>query len=168
MKAADGVVKAVCISREKGVPKEDMGQGLLIENHGLENDAHAGNWHRQISLLSSDKIDEFKAEHPEVNIKPGAFGENLVVGGVDFARLPVGTVMEAGEGVLELSQIGKECHSGCIIAQTAGKCIMPTEGVFARVIKGGRIKTGDAVRIKASGEDAAPAGENEYHKTEYK
>lgn len=154
MKEKDGIVKAVCISREKGTPKENIGQGFLIENWGLERDAHAGKWHRQVSLLSSDKIDEFKSEHPEVAIEPGAFGENLVVGGIDFARLPVGTVIKAGEGVLELSQIGKECHSGCIIAQTAGKCIMPTEGVFARVIKGGTVKAGDPVKI-------------EYHKTEY-
>ena len=154
MKEKDGIVKAVCISREKGTPKENIGQGFLIENWGLERDAHAGKWHRQVSLLSSDKIDEFKSEHPEVAIEPGAFGENLVVGGIDFAKLPVGTVIKAGEGVLELSQIGKECHSGCIIAQTAGKCIMPTEGVFARVIKGGTVKAGDPVKI-------------EYHKTEY-
>lgn len=154
MKEKDGIVKAVCISREKGTPKENIGQGFLIENWGLERDAHAGKWHRQVSLLSSDKIDEFKSEHPEVAIEPGAFGENLVVGGIDFARLPVGTVIKAGEGVLELSQIGKECHSGCIIAQTAGKCIMPTEGVFAKVVKGGTVKTGDPVKI-------------EYHKTEH-
>ena len=154
MKETEGIVMAVCISREKGTPKENIGQGLLIENWGLERDAHAGKWHRQVSLLSADKIDEFKSEHPEVAIEPGAFGENLVVGGIDFARLPVGTVIKAGEGVLELSQIGKECHSGCIIARTAGKCIMPTEGVFARVIKGGTVKAGDPVKI-------------EYHKTEH-
>ena len=155
MKEKDGIVKAVCISREKGTPKENIGQGFLIENWGLERDAHAGKWHRQVSLLSSDKIDEFKDEYPEVAIEPGAFGENLVVSGIDFAGLPVGTVIKAGEGVLEISQIGKECHSGCIIARTAGKCIMPTEGVFARVIKGGTVKAGDPVKI-------------EYHKTEYK
>ena len=155
MKEKDGIVKAVCISREKGTPKENIGQGLLIENWGLERDAHAGKWHRQVSLLSADKIDEFKDEYPEVAIEPGAFGENLVVSGIDFAKLTVGTVLKAGEGVLEISQIGKECHSGCIIAQTAGKCIMPTEGVFARVIKGGTVKAGDPVKI-------------EYHKTEYK
>ena len=155
MKGTDGIVMAVCISREKGTPKENIGQGLLIENWGLEHDAHAGKWHRQVSLLSADKIEEFKDEHPEVTIEPGAFGENLVVSGIDFARMPVGTVIKVGEGVLELSQIGKECHSGCIIARTAGKCIMPTEGVFARVIKGGTVKAGDPVKI-------------EYHKTEYK
>ena len=154
MKETEGIVMAVCISREKGTPKENIGQGLLIENWGLERDAHAGKWHRQVSLLSADKIDEFKYEHPDVTIEPGAFGENLVVSGIDFARLPVGTVIKAGEGVLELSQIGKECHSGFIIARTAGKCIMPTEGVFARVIKGGTVKAGDPVKI-------------EYHKTEH-
>lgn len=155
MKETDGIVKAVCISREKGTPKENVGEGLLIENWGLEQDAHAGKWHRQVSMLSADKIEEFKNEHPDVNIEPGVFGENLVISGIDFAALSVGTVIKIGEGVLELSQIGKECHLGCIIAQTAGKCIMPTEGVFARVIKGGTVNTGDPVKI-------------EYHKTEYK
>lgn len=155
MKETDGIVKAVCISREKGTPKENVGEGLLIENWGLEQDAHAGKWHRQVSMLSADKIEEFKNEHPDVNIEPGVFGENLVISGIDFAALPVGTVIKIGEGVLELSQIGKECHLGCIIAQTAGKCIMPTEGVFARVIKGGTVNTGAPVKI-------------EYHKTEYK
>lgn len=155
MKETDGIVKAVCISREKGTPKENVGEGLLIENWGLEQDAHAGKWHRQVSMLSADKIEEFKNEHPDVNIEPGVFGENLVISGIDFATLSVGTVIKIGEGVLELSQIGKECHLGCMIAQTAGKCIMPTEGVFARVIKGGTVNTGDPVKI-------------EYHKTEYK
>lgn len=155
MKETDGIVKAVCISREKGTPKENVGEGLLIENWGLEQDAHAGKWHRQVSMLSADKIEEFKNEHPDVNIEPGVFGENLVISGIDFAALSVGTVIKIGEGVLELSQIGKECHLGCMIAQTAGKCIMPTEGVFARVIKGGTVNTGDPVKI-------------EYHKTEYK
>lgn len=153
MKETDGIVKAVCISREKGTPKENVGEGLLIENWGLEQDAHAGKWHRQVSMLSADKIEEFKNEHPDVNIEPGVFGENLVISGIDFATLSVGTVIKIGEGVLELSQIGKECHLGCMIAQTAGKCIMPTEGVFARVIKGGTVNTGDPVKI-------------EYHKTE--
>ena len=155
MKETDGIVKAVCISREKGTPKENVGEGLLIENWGLEQDAHAGKWYRQVSMLSADKIEEFKNEHPDVNIEPGVFGENLVISGIDFAALSVGTVIKIGEGVLELSQIGKECHLGCMIAQTAGKCIMPTEGVFARVIKGGTVNTGDPVKI-------------EYHKTEYK
>ena len=148
MKETDGIVKAVCISREKGTPKENIGQGLLIENWGLEHDAHAGKWHRQVSLLSADKIDEFNYQYPDVTIEPEAFGENLVDGAIDFACLPVGTIIKVGEGVLELSQIGKECHSGCIIAQTAGKCIMPTEGVFARVIKGGTVKEGDPVKIE--------------------
>ena len=153
MKGKDGIVAAVCISREKGTPKKNAEQGVLVENWGLEHDAHAGKWHRQVSLLSSDKIEEFKNEHPDVNIEPGAFGENLVVSGIDLSKLQVGSQIKIGEAVLELSQIGKECHSGCIIAQTAGKCIMPTEGVFARVIKGGPVKTGDPVKI-------------EYHKTD--
>ena len=150
-----GKIMAVNISEKKGTQKKNIHSARLIEDFGIEKDAHAGKWHRQVSLLSADKIDEFKYQYPDVTIEPGAFGENLVVGGIDFACLPVGTIIKVGEGVLELSQIGKECHSGCIIAQTAGKCIMPTEGVFARVIRGGTVKAGDPVKI-------------EYHKTEYK
>ena len=153
--STDGIVTAVCISRKKGTPKENTGGSLLVENWGLEHDAHAGKWPRQVSLLSADKIDEFKEEHPDVAVEPGSFGENLVIRGMDFSHLSIGTVIKAGEALLEVSQIGKECHSGCIIARTAGKCIMPSEGVFARVIKGGPVKTGDPVKI-------------EYHKTEHK
>lgn len=148
-KIMEGKIKAVCISKEKGTPKTDIGSCMMIEDFGLEGDAHGGNWHRQVSLLSWDKIEEFKRESGgKVQIENGAFGENLVVEGIDLAKLPLGTVFEIGDGVLMLTQIGKECHSGCIIAQTAGKCIMPTEGVFAKVIKGGPVKTGDVVKIK--------------------
>lgn len=138
-----GTVMAVCTSSAKGTAKENVGQARLIENFGLEGDAHGGNWHRQVSLLSKEKIEEFKALG--VSVKDGDFGENLVVSGIDFSSLPVGTVFQLNEAVLEMTQIGKECHHGCAIAQAVGKCIMPTEGVFAKVIKGGTVKVGDTI-----------------------
>ena len=135
-----GKIRAVCISREKGTPKENVGSGMLVEGFGLEGDAHGGNWHRQISLLSGDKIDEFRKK---IWVEYGAFGENLVVDGLDFRNLPVGSRFGTGDAVLEMTQIGKECHSDCIIRQKTGDCIMPREGVFARVLKGGKVSVGD-------------------------
>ena len=135
-----GKIRAVCISREKGTPKENVGSGMLVEGFGLEGDAHGGNWHRQVSLLSGDKIDEFRKK---IWVEYGAFGENLVVDGLDFRNLPVGSRFGTGDAVLEMTQIGKECHSDCIIRQKTGDCIMPREGVFARVLKGGKVSVGD-------------------------
>ena len=113
----------------------------IYENYGLENDAHAGNWHRQVSLLSYEKIEEFKAKGAPV--KDGAFGENLIVQGFDFKTLPVGTRLKCNDVILEITQIGKQCHNGCEIFKIMGDCIMTREGVFARVIKGGVISEGD-------------------------
>ena len=118
---------------------------MFIEDHGIEGDAHAGNWHRQVSLLSHDRIEEFRAKGAEV--KDGAFGENLVVSGIDFRTLPEGTKLYCGDVVLEITQIGKECHHGCEIFQKMGECIMPREGVFARVIRGGIIRVGDEMQV---------------------
>lgn len=139
-----GKIRAVCISREKGTPKENVGSGMLVEGFGLEGDAHGGNWHRQISLLSGDKIDEFRKK---IWVEYGAFGENLVVDGLDFRNLPVGSRFGTGDAVLEMTQIGKECHSDCIIRQKTGDCIMPREGVFARVLKGGKVSVGDELAL---------------------
>ena len=136
-------IKAVCISEKKGTAKKNIGQAELIENFGLKDDAHAGDWHRQVSLLSYEKIEEFKALG--VDVKDGDFGENLIVEGIDLAKLPIGTKITINQVLLEVTQIGKECHTGCAIAQAVGKCIMPTEGIFARVLKGGTVKTGDKV-----------------------
>lgn len=140
-----GIVKAVCISEKKGTAKRNVGKAVFLENFGLAGDAHAGTWHRQVSLLSDEKIQAFKALG--VSVHDGDFGENLVVSGVDFAALPVGSRFQIGEVLLELTQIGKECHHGCAIAQAVGKCIMPTEGVFARVLKGGSVSTGDQLEV---------------------
>ena len=135
-----GKVMAVNISVKRGTQKVNVHTVKLIENYGLENDAHAGNWHRQVSLLSYEKIEAFRARGAEV--EDGAFGENLVVQGFDFSSLPVGTRFRCGEVVLEMTQIGKECHHGCAIFQKMGGCIMPREGVFTRVLHGGRIRAG--------------------------
>lgn len=140
-----GIVKAVCISEKKGTEKVNVHEAELIENFGLKGDAHAGNWHRQVSLLSYEQIEEFRRRGADVAF--GAFGENLVVEGFDFKALPVGTKFGCNEVILEMTQIGKECHHGCRIFQTMGDCIMPREGVFAIVIRGGKISEGDRMEI---------------------
>ena len=140
-----GKVLAVCISEKKGTQKKNVGSAVFVEDWGLEGDAHAGKWHRQVSLLSGEKIDAFCAKGAEV--EDGAFGENLVVEGIDFAKLPVGIRFRCGEVVLELTQIGKECHNGCAIFQKMGECIMPREGVFTRVLKGGKVSVGDEMTV---------------------
>ena len=140
-----GKVLAVCISEKRGTQKKNVGRVRLIENYGLEGDAHAGNWHRQVSLLSYARIREFNERGAGVG--PGAFGENLVVEGFDFKLLPVGTKLKCGDVVLELTQIGKECHSHCEIYKKMGECIMPREGVFARVLCGGTIEEGDEMEL---------------------
>lgn len=141
-----GTVVAVCTSEKKGVAKEDIGTGELIANHGLAGDAHAGTWHRQISLLSYEKVEAFRQRGGQV--KDGAFGENLLVSGIDLARLPVGALLRSGEVLLEVTQIGKECHSHCAIYHQVGDCIMPREGIFARVLTGGRIGKGDVFYVE--------------------
>ncbi len=144
--APGGVVRAVCISEKKGTQKRAVSQGVFQEEFGIQGDAHAGSWHRQVSLLSYDRIQEFNRRG--AGVEDGAFGENLVVDGIDFRSLPVGTRLLAGDVVLELTQIGKECHSHCAIYQKMGECIMPTEGVFARVRRGGVIRPGDWMRTE--------------------
>ncbi len=140
-----GKVLAVCTSPAKGTPKQNVQEGNFIQDFGIEGDAHAGKWHRQVSLLSYNKIEEFRKRGAEV--EDGAFGENLVVKGIDFRALPVGTRLGCSDVVLEITQIGKECHHGCQIFQKMGDCIMPREGVFAKVIRGGKIRVGDEMMI---------------------
>ena len=140
-----GKVMAICISEKKGTQKRNVHEALFIEDFGLENDAHAGKWHRQVSLLSYERIQDFKKKGAPV--EDGAFGENLIVSGIDFKNLPVGTRFQSGDVVLEMTQIGKECHSGCEIYKIMGDCIMPREGVFAKVLCGGRIREGDELTV---------------------
>jgi len=139
-------VKAICISEKKGTQKHEIEEARLIEDFGIENDAHAGKWHRQVSLISYEKIEEFKARGADV--ENGAFGENIIIDGIDFRSQPVGTRFKIGDEVmLELTQIGKECHSHCAIYHAVGDCIMPREGVFTIVLTGGTVKKGDAVEM---------------------
>ena len=139
-------VIAVCISEQKGTQKQAVDVVHLKEDWGIEGDAHAGKWHRQVSLLSHDKIEAFRARGAEV--ENGAFGENIIVEGIDFAALPIGTKFYCNDVVLQLTQIGKECHHGCAIFQKMGECIMPKQGVFTRVLHGGDIRPGDEFRLE--------------------
>lgn len=135
-----GIIKAVCVSVGKGTAKRPVEEAKLVANWGIEGDAHAGLWHRQISLLSANTVDAFNLY--DAGVADGDFGENILAYGLDFPSLPVGTVFVCGEVVLRLTQIGKVCHSDCDIQKRVGKCIMPTNGVFARVLHGGILRSG--------------------------
>ena len=148
----EGVVKAICISTERGTEKHAIEEANFIKDYGIEGDAHAGKWHRQVSLLSYNKVEEFNAKGG--NVEDGAFGENVLVSGLDFKNLPVGTILKCGEVVLEMTQIGKECHSHCNIFHRVGDCIMPREGVFAIVKNGGVMKIGDVMVAELPKADA--------------
>lgn len=150
-----GQVVAVCTSERKGTPKRDVGRGQLEIDWGLVGDAHAGPWHRQVSLLALESIDEMREKG--LDVAPGDFAENLTVSGLLLWSLPVGTKLLVGdEAVLEVTQIGKECHSGCAVFKRVGDCVMPRKGVFARVLKGGTVKTGDPVRVSQQSPGALP------------
>lgn len=140
-----GEVMALCISEKRGTQKINIEEGNFIEDFGIEKDGHAGKWHRQVSLISHEQIEAFKERGAKVG--PGAFGENLIVKGFDFKHLPVGTRFQCNDVILEMTQIGKQCHHHCQIYYQVGDCIMPREGVFARVIHGGTIKVGDEMRM---------------------
>lgn len=149
-------IVAVCVSEGKGTVKLPVPEAELIAGHGFATDAHAGPWHRQVSLLSTSSIAKMKALGLDVG--EGSFAENLTVEGVDVYLLPVGTKLRAGnEAELEVTQIGKECHAGCAIFQAVGKCVMPTEGIFARVLKGGKVQPGDELVVTQTA--TAPRGQ---------
>ena len=143
-------VVAVCRSENKGTKKQSIGQGVFKENFGLLDDAHGEcDTHRQVSLLALESIEKMRSMGLE--LKPGDFAENLTTEGLDLPHLPVGTTLSVGEAVLlEVTQIGKECHTGCAIFQQVGKCIMPKEGIFAKVMQGGTIKEGDTIHVVES------------------
>ena len=143
MQSCRGCVIAVCTSEKKGTQKKPVDEIKLVEDWGIEGDAHAGKWHRQVSLLSLERIEEFRARGAQVEY--GAFGENIVISGFDFKSEPVGTRFWIGDVLLEMTQIGKECHSHCEIYKVMGDCIMPHEGVFTRVLHGGIVRPGDTV-----------------------
>ena len=142
---------AVCKSKKKGTKKKPIAEGLIRENFGLDGDGHAnGTTHRQISLLAVESIN--KMQNLGIEISPGDFAENLTTQGIDLVSLPVGTYLYIGEQIiLELTQIGKECHTRCAIYRQVGRCIMPQEGIFAKVVHGGIVRAGDPVRIKNAG-----------------
>lgn len=140
-----GVIKAVCTSDVKGIQKTEVASVELRAEWGIDGDAHAGAWHRQVSLLPFEKIEDFKSKGAQVS--NGSFGENLIVEGLDLRSLPIGTLFRCNDVVLELTQVGKRCHAHCAIYHTMGDCIMPREGVFTRVVHGGVISEGDTIDI---------------------
>lgn len=139
-----GKILAICTSPKRGTVKTEVPEATLTPEWGIETDAHGGNWHRQVSLLSAEKIENFRKK---IWVDYGAFGENLVVEGFDFRNLPVTSRFQVGEVVLEMTQIGKECHNDCAIKKTVGKCVMPTEGIFAIVVKEGTVRAGDEIEV---------------------
>ncbi len=138
-----GIIRGICISEKKGTQKSEIPEAELIEDWGIKGDAHAGKWHRQVSLLGLQQIEDFRARGAQVEF--GAFGENLIVEGFHFRELPIGTRFRIGDVLLEMTQIGKECHSHCRIYKVMGDCIMPREGVFAKVLHGGVVRKGDEI-----------------------
>jgi MOSC domain-containing protein YiiM len=144
-KTMEGKIAAVCISANKGERKCPVPFITLQENHGVTGDAHAGDWHRQVSLLASESIEKMRALG--LSVSAGDFAENITTTGIDLVALPVGSRLRVGAALLEVTQIGKECHTPCAIYHQAGDCVMPKEGIFARVIDGGFVAPGDAIRL---------------------
>lgn len=139
-------VLSVNVSTEKGTVKKPIDEAILIAEIGLQNDAHAGNWHRQVSLLADESIDEMRALGLS-DLDYGIFAENITTRGIELHTLPIGTRLQIGACILEVTQIGKECHHGCEIFKKVGKCVMPKRGIFAKVIVGGTVKAGDEIVI---------------------
>ena len=142
----EGKVISVNISETKGVVKNPIESGEFKENHGLVGDAHSGNWHRQVSLLALEIIEKMNKAGAK-DLTPGKFAENLTTEGIVLYELPVGTKVQIGETLHEVTQIGKECHKGCAIKQLVGDCVMPREGIFTKVLKGGIIRVGDKITV---------------------
>ena len=142
-----GKVLAVCISEKKGTQKKNVGSAVFVEDWGLEGDAHAGKWHRQVSLLANESVDRMRKEG--LTLAAGDFAENILTEGITLRTLPVGTVLRAGEVRLEVTQIGKECHNDCEIRRMTGMCVMPTDGIFAVVLNEGVIRPGDQIEVES-------------------
>jgi MOSC domain-containing protein YiiM len=143
---AEGRIVAVSVSNRKGIKKSNLPEGKLLEDEGLDGDAHAGDWHRQVSLLAMESIDKIREKG--LDVSPGDFAENITTSGLKIWELPLGTRLAVGsEALLEVTQIGKECHDRCAIYHQVGDCVMPREGVFTRVLRGGTIRPGDEVRV---------------------
>lgn len=143
-----GKIVAVCVSEKTGERKKNVGEGRLLPNHGIEGDAHSGEWHRQVSLLAMESIK--KMQEQGLDVGPGDFAENITTEGIDLVSLPVGTKLQVGENAIgRVTQIGKECHNRCAIYYQAGDCVMPKEGIFIEILEGGQIKVGDSIVVVA-------------------
>ena len=139
-------IVSIAVSKKKGTRKSLVEEALLIEEHGIEGDAHAGTWHRQVSFLAAESIE--KARDQGLDVTFGDFAENIATSGMDWEKMPIGTRVKLGDtAFVEITQIGKECHNRCAIYYMAGDCIMPREGIFARVLKGGKIRSGDSIEV---------------------
>jgi MOSC domain-containing protein YiiM len=138
-------IVAVCISKNKGERKKDVGKGKLVKRFGLEGDAHGGDWHRQVSLLAEESIEKMRAKGLDVG--PGDFAENITTRGINLVNLPIGTRLKIGEALAEVTQIGKECHGKCQIYYLAGDCVMPKEGIFVKVLKSGNVQKSDSIEV---------------------
>jgi MOSC domain-containing protein YiiM len=140
-------IVSVAVSKKKGTPKKIVDEVVLVQDHGIEGDAHAGPWHRQVSFLAAESIENARSQGLEVTF--GDFAENIATSGIDWQKIRVGTRLRLGDYVrVEVTQIGKECHTRCAIYYKAGDCIMPKEGIFARVLEGGKIRPGDMIAIE--------------------
>lgn len=140
-----GKVIAVCISEKKGTMKHPVEAVWLKKEHGIIGDAHAGNWHRRVSLLADESVEKMRVKYPDIPV--GAFAENILTEGIELCTLPIGTKLHIGETLLEVTQIGKECHADCAIRQQVGDCVMPREGIFAIVLEEGTVKAGDPIIV---------------------
>ena len=141
-----GKVLSINISDKKGVVKHPVEEALFKIDHGIVGDAHSGNWHRQVSMLGTESYDRMEISEG-LDLPVGSFAENLTTKGLELFTLPVGTKFKIGETIQELTQIGKKCHTGCAISQLVGKCVMPKEGIFTKVLKEGIVKPGDSIEI---------------------
>lgn len=140
-----GRVKAINTSETKGVVKNPVEEAFFRKNYGIEGDAHAGDWHRQVSLLATESADKVRAAG--MDIDDGRFAENITTEGIELFTLPIGTRIKIGESLQEVTQIGKECHTGCAIKQIVGDCVMPREGIFTKVIENGIVRPGDKIEV---------------------
>ena len=139
-------VKAVCISEKKGEQKHPVDQVELKIDHGIVGDAHAGDWHRQVSLLAAESVEKVQSAL-DFQLKSGDFAENILTEGIELFTLPIGTKLQVGEAIGEVTQIGKECHQGCAIRELAGDCVMPREGIFIKVLQEGTVKAEDEIKV---------------------
>ena len=146
MNHTTGTIRAVCISEKKGQQKHPVDRVVLRPRHGIDGDAHAGDWHRQVSLLAKESVDRLQ-EKISIRLFPGAFAENVLCEGLELSKLPVGTRLKVGSALCEVTQIGKECHKGCAIREITGDCVMPREGIFVKVLRSGNVKTGDEISV---------------------